>query len=248
MINRVLREISNKYNIEIINRDDDTIDFHVKEIKGFRFALWNQQREKAFGKEQFQKQGYTYFDYIGVHNLTEVVFFVQYEKDLDKFKPSRSGFAIGAWEENGYNHGVDSILNAMGWIRKNKLKARYVCGMETNKIWNCPSLFYCIKQNLKRFFADLSRNIKMSAKEKILILKAKRLAKVAADYKRMITIERNNIYVKCNLYILGGADDANLIELDEDTSEIYIWTIEGNEMTPIGDKVEKIIKTYEPKK
>lgn len=94
-------------------------------------------------KKPFSKSSVLCADSLGISFRSELVFFTQYERELDKFKPSRSAFVIGmyrqAWYEQAndedelravedwYDDGLEATLKFM---HKHPIKA-YVYSMLT---------------------------------------------------------------------------------------------------------------------
>ena len=117
---------------------DSTCSFEIKEIPGFLFGLWS--------VKNVQPDTYTC-----VNPDDELIFFAQYKRDLDKFKPSHSGYVLGTrryvWEEqkNGeeleliMEWSIDRIVAALKFMHKHPIKAYYCVGFETPYVWNMPN-------------------------------------------------------------------------------------------------------------
>lgn len=128
--------------------DDSVCNFHIKEIPGFLFGMWTIDRLDTL---DFQKaRGHILWcDSLNIDSKSEVIFFTQYERDLDKFKPSRSGFVIGlyrqAWEEVDDN---DNIVNIEDWsnfyeledilhyIKKHRIRSVAYSASQSKYIWD----------------------------------------------------------------------------------------------------------------
>lgn len=96
LIESLFTQIENDLGYHIINKlygdcyfifegeEDSVCHFKIKEIPGFTFALWNTNR---FDNPDLVHRN--------VEKDDELVFFTQYDINMDKFKPSRSGFVQG---------------------------------------------------------------------------------------------------------------------------------------------------------
>ena len=129
--------------------EDSICHFHIKEIPGFRFGLWSISR---YDKIEYQMKknglGNTWADSLEISPLTEIIFFTQYERDLDKFKPSRSGFVTGLYRY-AYDTSVpdsDEIKHIEKWrsdtleailyyMKHNHLRSIAYVGAQTRYIW-----------------------------------------------------------------------------------------------------------------
>ena len=129
--------------------DDNSIcHFHIKEIPGFLFGLWNTCRFDTI-KYQIKHNGigHTWADSLDISPLSEIVFFTQYERDLDKFKPSRSGFVTGLYREV-WEEGPDSehikivedwrdfeLQKILEFMKKHPIRSAEYAGAELKYIW-----------------------------------------------------------------------------------------------------------------
>ena len=117
-IEKILQEIEKKYTLIIEEReeqlDDGSVDFYIKECKGWLFGLW------SFTEEDKEVQ--------------EVQYFCQYEQDINKFKPSESNICkkitVYTYEDNNNRADtsviyMDYIMNSIELIRKHPLRAWY---------------------------------------------------------------------------------------------------------------------------
>lgn len=133
------------------DEDDSICHFRIKEIPGFLFAFWNICRFDPIEK-QVEKYGYgdTWADSMHINPKSELVFFTQYEKEIDKFKPSRSGFVCGlyrhAWYESE-NDTPDKMIHKEEWwmyeledilsfMKKHPIKAYVYACAEIRNIWD----------------------------------------------------------------------------------------------------------------
>lgn len=120
-------------------------EFHIKEIPGFRFALWNAKRPEN-EKDWFKEEHIKWLNSLEISYMTELIFFCQYERDLDKFKPSRSGFVIGIYrneyikepdpnEEDIEPFNLFDLVKALQYIKKHPIKSAEYAGCQTRYIW-----------------------------------------------------------------------------------------------------------------
>ena len=128
-----------------------TCDFYIKEIPGFRFAIWNINRPEN-QIELFDKERIKWLDSLELSYNTELIFFCQYERDLDKFKPSRSGFVTGIFrqeyisepnpeeEEVEYFHIYDTV-NVLNYMKKHYIKSVELAGAQIRYIWEFDRSF-----------------------------------------------------------------------------------------------------------
>ena len=140
--------IDKEYNDSKYYEEDEkyTIcEFHIKEIKGFRFALWStyiwNDESKLFDENHIK-----WMNSLELGYETELIFFCQYERDLDKFKPSRSGFVIGLYrneyikepdpkEEDIEPFNLFDLDRALKYIKKHPIKSAEYAGCQTRYIW-----------------------------------------------------------------------------------------------------------------
>lgn len=122
--------------------DDSICHFHIKEIPGFLFAFW------VTGRFNKLEERVEWCNSLDIDTKSELIFFTQYERDLDKFKPSRSGFVMGiyrqAWEEENDKgeivdiedwsnfYEIDAILK---YMKKHRIRSVEYAGCQTRYIW-----------------------------------------------------------------------------------------------------------------
>lgn len=159
--------------------DNSICHFHIKEIPGFLFGLWHISRYDDI-KYQIKKNGigHTWADSLNISPLTEIIFFTQYERDLNKFKPSQSGFVTGlfreCWEESDdadkiiekedwYDYQLENILEFM---KKHPIRSSEYAGLSNSYIWendsNGISIFYrWLKEWYYYYLYKLSKKLKL---------------------------------------------------------------------------------------
>lgn len=160
IMDSVLKEITNMgFHIKDVEYGDgyfifesgenSVCHFHIKELKGFKFALWTTTCFDDIEKQIKENGvGWTWANSLEIDPRSDVVFFTQYERDLDKFKPSRSGFVYGlyldSWEEEN-DKGVvekvtrwrelDGIEAILKYMKNHYYKAVEYSGRQTRYIW-----------------------------------------------------------------------------------------------------------------
>ena len=111
--------------------------FHIKEFPKFKFAFWTADR---VDKEWFDGK---------MSSRTELIFFTQFERDIDKFKPSHSGFTQGiyrdAWWEvpEGKTHRVKQemwslydLTDTLKFMHEHPYQAYVYVGAQLNHSWD----------------------------------------------------------------------------------------------------------------
>lgn len=140
--------IDKEYNDSEYYEEDEkytVCEFHIKELKGFRFALWNTYIWNDESK-LFDENHVRWMNSLELSYKTELIFFCQYERDLDKFKPSRSGFVIGLYrneyikepdpkEEDIEPFNLFDLDRALKYIKKHPIKSIEYARCQTRYIW-----------------------------------------------------------------------------------------------------------------
>lgn len=195
--------------------DNSVCHFHIKEIPGFLFGLWSTCRFDTI-KYQIKHNGvgHTWADSLDISPLSEIVFFTQYERDLDKFKPSRSGFVTGlfrqVWEEgpdfehreikeDWEDYELEAILD---YMKKHPIRSAEYSGMQTRYIWHDD------RSGLRIFFTwvkDWYYHWKYEFKDwlahKINIFVSKRLVKHLKSFYYLIEDKGENWTPRLDIYI-----------------------------------------------
>ena len=197
LIDLAIEQIESETNLHIIERKYDnesyykTCEFKIKEIPGFVFALWHTNRPRN-KKELFSEERIKWFDSLNISYNSELIFFCQYERDLDKFKPSRSGFVTGIYrqeyisEPNPIEEKIDyffmfNTIEALMYIKKHPIKSVEFAGGQVRYIWEND------KSNLrllKNYIDGWLYHWKYSLKE---YLKIKKAIRVSKKYMRKLT-------------------------------------------------------------
>ena len=176
--------------------DDSICHFHIKEIPGFLFAFWNINRLDGF-KESVEKGYSLWTDAFNICSKTELIFFTQYERDLDKFKPSRSGFVTGiyrtSWEEEDetkelvtveewYAH---DLLNILKFMKKHPIKAYVHSGYQLDRIYEEISSLKCLQIFIRDWVYD----------KKYKFIEKYKLNKQIRACKKLFNNVKDNYYI-----------------------------------------------------
>lgn len=111
---------------------DMVVHFHVKECKGWKFGIWwNVDGEKAFD------------------------FFTQYERDIDKFKPSASTLVKETIPLEDWD--LKYLVEMCRFIKKHPYRAWALDQSYASDIWEWGTLDGCLKEYWKRWWIDSVR-------------------------------------------------------------------------------------------
>lgn len=159
-------------------------EFHIKEIPHFRFAVWctdyNPLSEGNMSQDHINWMSSLY-----IPVTTELIFFTQDERYLDKFKPSRSGFVTGIYrnqflvepEEKSIDKdeyfNIYEVEQAIKYIRKHPIKSALYAASESKYIWEDDrSGIKLLREFIHDRIYDTISSIKNSIKLQILELKS----------------------------------------------------------------------------
>jgi len=128
--------------------------------------MWNINRLDDL-KWQMENNRILWTDTYKVSSKTELLFFTQYERELDKFKPSRSGFLTGLFRETWYEQGPNDkeeklveewnkfeIENVLNFMKKHPIKAYVYSGLQLRDIAEEMSGIKCLNIYIKDWFYD----------------------------------------------------------------------------------------------
>lgn len=244
-------------------KKDSICHFHIKEIPKFKFAFWNTNR---FDTIQYELDNdlQLWSDYYKISSKSELVFFTQFERDIDKFKPSYSGFVQGiyrnAWREKSEETNKDvkkeewylsDIPDILNFMHKHPLKA-FVYNGYREAIWNEVSNFNVLKTYISSSIYYHKRKIKDFLKIRKHIKVTKRAAKKlrTMDY---VIIERDSCYPEIELRVTTKPDinvedynkDVNILErldnkyFNKISIEYWYAVNEDNEISPLTKEEKK---------
>ena len=190
---------------------DSICNFHIKEIPGFIFSFWNTNRFDKIEDLMKRGTGLTWADSLEVDHRSELIFFTQYERDLDKFKPTRSGFVTGIFrqayeeQENGkelvfkeewdYMYKICEILR---YMKKHPVKSYYYVMTQNNYIYEEISGIKCLKIFIDDWFYDKKYKLKDFIKFEYLLHKSINLFKRLKNINVIIS-NYNNCYPKIHI-------------------------------------------------
>lgn len=130
-----------------------------------------------------------------VCSKTELLFFTQYERDIDKFKPSRSGFLTGiyrdTWMEQKNNeseeHQVEEwymyeLEDVLAFIKRHPIKAYVYSGAQIQNIVNEISGIKCLKIFIKDAIYYRKNKLKYWLSHKIQLWASMRLVHKLGDH------------------------------------------------------------------
>lgn len=223
----------------IESKEPDTIcHFHIKELPGYLFGIWNICRYDTIQYE-IENNLSLWSDNLHISSKSELIFFTQYEKEIDKFKPSRSGMVTGlrriTYKEDNKlitEWDIDELEVVLKYMKKHKYKAYANIYNENKFIYrelnevNCFKLYYKHKWN--RFITNISDNLKL----KIQIYKSKKLIKKLKDIYYYILDYGENCYPrihiivrrKPNIDIDTFIDNINTLQkFDYDNTDISVF-------------------------
>lgn len=223
----------------IESKEPDTIcHFHIKELPGYLFGIWNICRYDTIQYE-IENNLSLWSDNLHISSKSELIFFTQYEKEIDKFKPSRSGMVTGlrriTYKEDNKlitEWDIDELEIVLKYMKKHKYKAYANIYNENKFIYrelnevNCFKLYYKHKWN--RFITNIRDNLKL----KIQIHKSKKLIKKLKDVYYYILDYGENCYPrihiivrrKPNIDIDTFIDNINILQkFDYDNTDISVF-------------------------
>ena len=207
--------------------DDSICHFHIKEIPGFLFAFWTIDRYDTL-KTQQKNNTILWCDSLNIDTKSELIFFTQYERDLDKFKPSRSGFVMGiyrqSWEEENDNgdivnvedwsnfYEIESILKFM---KKHRIRSVEYAGCQTRYIWEDDrSSFNLFIKFISGWCYEYKYRFKKWYKYKKAIRVSKRYMRKLKTFNYIIRDEGNCVSPRIDIAV-RRKDNITSIELYE---------------------------------
>lgn len=232
------KQFGNCYFI-VESKEPDTIcHFHIKELPEYLFGIWNICRYDTIQYE-IENNLSLWSDNLHISSKSELIFFTQYEKEIDKFKPSRSGMVTGlrriTYKEDNKlitEWDIDELEVVLKYMKKHKYKAYANIYNENKFIYrelnevNCFKLYYKHKWN--RFITNIRDNLKL----KIQIYKSKKLVKKLKDVYYYILDYGENCYPrihiivrrKPNIAIDTFIDNINTLQkFDYDNTDISVF-------------------------
>lgn len=232
------KQFGNCYFI-VESKEPDTIcHFHIKELPGYLFGIWNICRYDTIQYE-VENNLSLWSDNLHISSKSELIFFTQYEKEIDKFKPSRSGMVTGlrriTYKEDNKlitEWDIDELEVVLKYMKKHKYKAYANIYNENKFVYKELSGITCFKIYYRDKWNRFITNIKDTLKLKIQIYKSKKLIKKLKDVYYYILDYGENCYPrihiivrrKPNIDIDTFIDNINTLQkFDYDNTDISVF-------------------------
>lgn len=221
------------------SKEPDTIcHFYIKELPGYLFGIWNICRYDTIQYE-VENNLSLWSDNLHISSKSELIFFTQYEKEVDKFKPSRSEMVTGlrriTYEEDDRlitEWDIDELEAVLNYMKKHKYKAYVNIYNENKFVYKEYSSFKCFKIYYRDKWSRFTTNIKNNLKLKIQIYKSKKLVRRLKDVYYYILDYGENCYPrihiivrrKPNIDIDTFIDNINTLQkFDYDNTDISVF-------------------------
>lgn len=208
-------------------KDKNTIcEFHIKEIPGFRFAFWNTRRSEK-QEEWFEENRVKWLNGLDVSFITELIFFTQYERDLDKFKPSRSGFVTGIYrteyisepdskEEKVEPFVMYDVIDILKYMKKHKIRSVEYSGCQSRFIWDDDRPYIKIFfQYIHDWLYHWRYQLKDWLKVKKAIRVSKKYMKKLSQFNYIIEDRGDICYPRIEV-LVRRKDKVNLLQYEKD--------------------------------
>lgn len=232
------KQFGNCYFI-VESKEPDTIcHFHIKELPGYLFGIWNICRYDTIQYE-VENNLSLWSDNLHISSKSELIFFTQYEKEIDKFKPSRSGMVTGlrriTYKEDNKlitEWDIDELEVVLKYMKKHKYKSYVNIYNENKFVYRELSGITCFKIYYRDKWNRFITNIKDILKLKIQIYKSKKLIKKLKDVYYYILDYGENCYPrihiivrrKPNIDIDTFIDNINTLQkFDYDNTDISVF-------------------------
>lgn len=232
------KQFGNCYFI-VESKEPDTIcHFHIKELPGYLFGIWNICRYDTIQYE-IENNLSLWSDNLHISSKSELIFFTQYEKEIDKFKPSRSGMVTGlrriTYKEDNKlitEWDIDELEVVLKYMKKHKYKSCVNIYNENKFVYRELSGITCFKIYYRDKWNRFITNIKDTLKLKIQIYKSKKLIKKLKDVYYYILDYGENCYPrihiivrrKPNIDIDTFIDNINTLQkFDYDNTDIFVF-------------------------
>ena len=235
----------------IESKEPDTIcHFHIKELPGYLFGIWNICRYDTI-KYELENNLTLWSDNLHINSKSELIFFTQYEKEIDKFKPSRSGMVTGlrriTYTEDNKSvteWDIDELEVVLKYMKKHKYKAYVNIYNENKFVYKEYSSFKCFRSYYKHKWNRFTTNIKNNLKLKIQIYKSKKLVRRLKDVYYYILDYGGNCYPRIHIIVRRKPDididtfidNINMLQkFDYDNTDISVFWMDMD----ISEKMNK---------
>lgn len=233
------------------SKEPDTIcHFHIKELPGYLFGIWNICRYDTIQYE-VENNLSLWSDNLHISSKSELIFFTQYEKEIDKFKPSRSGMVTGlrriTYTEDNKSvteWDIDELEVVLKYMKKHKYKAYVNIYNENKFVYKEYSSFKCFRSYYKHKWNRFTTNIKNNLKLKIQIYKSKKLVRRLKDVYYYILDYGENCYPRIHIIVRRKPDididtfidNINMLQkFDYDNTDISVFWMDMD----ISEKMNK---------
>lgn len=223
----------------IESKEPDTIcHFHIKELPEYLFGIWNICRYDTIQYE-IENNLSLWSDNLHISSKSELIFFTQYEKEIDKFKPSRSGMVTGlrriTYKEDNKlitEWDIDELEVVLNYMKKHKYKAYVNIYNENKFVYKEYSSFICFKIYYRDKWSRFTTNIKNNLKLKIQIYKSKKLVRRLKDVYYYILDYGENCYPRIHIIVRRKPDididtfidNINMLQkFDYDNTDISVF-------------------------
>ena len=244
------KQFGNCYFI-IESKEPDTIcHFHIKELPGYLFGIWNICRYDTI-KYELENNLTLWSDNLHINSKSELIFFTQYEKEMDKFKPSRSGMVTGlrriTYKEDDKlitEWDIDELEVVLNYMKKHKYKAYVNIYNENKFVYKEYSSFKCFRIYYRHKWDRFTTNIKNNLKLKIQIYKSKKLVRRLEDVYYYILDYGENCYPRIHIIVRRKPDididtfidNINMLQkFDYDNTDISVFWMDMD----ISEKLNK---------
>lgn len=214
LIDSAIKQIEQETDFHIINKcyndsyfvfkgqKNSICEFYIKEIPGFRFAFWNVNRFDSI--EYLLKENKPLWsDNYYISSKSELVLFTQYEKYIDKFKPSHSNFIVGIYREK-YDDTeewyMDSLIDMLNYMKKHRFRSIYYSSVYSRYIWDQENVLYMLYMNIKSNYEVYTFNRKRKIAYKKALKDCLKIAKRLKCFNCYITDE-NYCIPRLTLYL-----------------------------------------------
>lgn len=244
------KQFGNCYFI-IESKEPDTIcHFHIKELPGYLFGIWNICRYDTI-KYELENNLTLWSDNLHINSKSELIFFTQYEKEIDKFKPSRSGMVTGlrriTYKEDNKlitEWDIDELELVLSYMKKHKYKAYVNIYNENKFVYKEYNSFRCFRTYYRHKWNRFTTNIKNNLKLKIQIYKSKKLVRRLKDVYYYILDYGENCYPRIHIIVRRKPDididtfidNINMLQkFDYDNTDISVFWMDMD----ISEKMNK---------
>ena len=246
---------------------DSVCHFRIKEIPRFLFGVWTIDHFDNI-KEQINEGKTTWADIYRIDSKSDLVFFAQYERELDKFKPSRSGFVAGAYRiayESNFNSDeiryieeweMRELIDILRYMKKHPIKSYYYVMNQINYIWDSVSGLAILREFIRDWFGYHKHSLKKKIKLNKTIRKSLKLAKKIKNSFVSIEDYGENWYPRIHIHLrkrdilnldMYNKEQTLIDEFEEEywnDVSISQWDYDPNkELTVREEKNDEIYKT-----